>query len=86
MKCIDKKGHDYAFVGFMVVAEKLEEEKQTAQVSGGTPPQGAQISWFPAGTSVPYYVMPKQFPAKIEVHQCRKCGDVCLKPAVFSRL
>lgn len=81
MKCIDKEGHQYEFIGFMVVADKLPENNPASppQVVSG-PISGTTLVGFPV------IEVPAHFPAKIEVHQCSKCGDIKLKPAVFSRL
>ena len=72
MKCVDKEGHDWSFVGYVVVADNLE--KQPVQ-----PPT-------PNTTPLPSFRVPKLFPAKIEAWQCRKCGQIDLKPAVFTRI
>jgi len=76
MKCIEDE-HDYDFIGFMVVAEGLERNKSNLPLLS---------SKNQPGTMSRVYEVPKHFAAKIEVHQCKKCGDITLKPAVFTRL
>jgi len=72
MKCVDEEGHEYGFVGYMVVCEEIEE-KEGRKPSGGTGPP-VILKW------------PEHFSAKIEVWQCLKCGHIKLSPAVFTRL
>ena len=72
--CIDNKRHDFTFVGYMVVSDKLEEPSKRVAVTGGT-----AGGW-------PRVKTPIRSPAKIEVLQCNKCGEVIFKPAVFGSI
>jgi len=75
MKCVDKKGHEYGFVGYMVVCEEIQGKTE----KGRRTPQ--------PGTAGPVILkLPEHFSAKIEVWQCLKCGHIKLAPAVFTRL
>lgn len=80
MKCIENKEHEYDFIGFMVVADKMA--KKRPNLSPALP--------MPAGTvaysHIPIMDVPQHFEAKIEVHQCKNCGNIKLQPAVFSRI
>lgn len=75
MECVDKKeGHEFNFIGYMVVCEEIDETPQKKL--------GHNI-----GTAGPAFLkLPEHFPAKIEVWQCLKCGHIKLSPAVFTRL
>jgi len=77
MSCIDEEGHDFEFVGYMVVTDNLP----TPETKPRAPKPGKGTIWIG-----PMLEVPHQFPAKIEVWQCRKCGWISLKPAVFSRI
>lgn len=74
--CIDVKGHDWSFVGYMVVSKELPEGEKVP------------LKRLQSGTSGPYPLLkvPLHFEAKIEVWQCDNCGWVQFKPAVFTRL
>ena len=74
MKCVDKKGHDFNFVGYVVVADHL-------QSSGNI-----EVPPGPNTTPLPYLKVPHHFAAKIEAWQCSRCGCIQLKPAVFTRI
>jgi len=76
--CIDKEGHDYELVGYMVVAEKLPEKPD--KVIQCPPISGTTMGPYPL------FQVPTYFPAKIEVHICKKCGEVKICSAVFSRI
>lgn len=80
MKCVDKAGHDYDFIGFMVVSDKIPKPGKT------TPPVPIQPVAGTVATVFPIMDVPKHFPAKIEVHQCKKCGDIKLQPAVYTQI
>lgn len=77
MDCVDAEGHDYEFIGYMVVSDKLPENPPTTQAVTTTP--GTLAGW-------PLIEVPSMVPAKIEVHQCKKCGEIKLQPAVFTRI
>lgn len=95
-KCIDEKGHKYIFIGYMVVAERLQEEEKAKTTTKTYTTQYQTGSYSPStwytssgGSTIPYWPVlevPSYFTAKIEVYQCSKCGNVKLAPAVFSRL
>lgn len=76
--CIDKEGHDYDLLGYMVVAEKLPEKPD--KVIPCPPITGTTVGLYPL------FQVPLYFAAKIEVHQCKKCGEIKLQQAVFSRI
>lgn len=88
LKCVDKTGHEFKFVGYLVVANKLEdnvEYYETSSYSSSNYPNSS-IYYPSSGTWSVFLPTTQYFPAKIEVHQCKKCGWVKLQPAVFTRI
>ena len=83
-KCVDEEGHEYDFIGYMVVAEKLLEPEKTTPVFPPLAP-GVTSSTIRFGPGALMEV-PSHFAAKIEVHQCKKCGNIKLAPAVYTRI
>lgn len=83
--CVDKNGHDYELIGYLVCADQKSARKKP--INPHLPgPSTFPIVWGTASSVGHFWNVPVYLTADIEVYLCKRCGEVKLTGAVFSKI
>lgn len=84
--CVDEQGHDYELIGYLVCADQKSAKKRPVNPNAPGLNTAPLVWGGTMGGVGHYWDMPVYLTADIEVHQCKKCGEVKFMGAVFSKL